>query len=171
MTGSLLFLEADDFFTATDPAYNMPSLCHSIQGFSVLLFYSNRCVHCQQTYPIFMQLPKIVNGCQFGVVNASTNRRLIEMARQTTCPINYVPLIILYINGRPYMKYDGPKTEVDIKNFIIHASNTVHESGFSKVTKERSIPQYTVGHPLYGETEVTYLDFNQVGTVPYKPSI
>lgn len=160
MTGSLLFLEEGDFFTSTDSTYNRLSLCHNIQGFSVLLFYSNRCVHCQQVLPIFMRLPQLVNGCQFGIVNVSTNRRLIEITKQTTSPINYVPLIILYINGRPYMKYDGPKTDVEIRKFIMKTSSDVHESGFAKVAKENSIPQYTVGHPLIGETDVTYLEFD-----------
>lgn len=58
------------------------------------------------------------------------------------------------------MKYDGPKTDVEIRKFIMKTSSDVHESGFAKVAKENSIPQYTVGHPLIGETDVTYLEFD-----------
>jgi thiol-disulfide isomerase/thioredoxin len=157
---SILFLSTDDFYTASDPSNNTVSLCHSIQGFSLLLFYSNHCVHCQDVIPIFRKLPELVRGCQIGLVNVSTNRRLIEITRQTTSPINYVPLIILYINGRPYMKYDGEKTDRAISTFVMDVSRSVHESGFSKTTKEKGIPSYTIGHPLKGENDVTYLEFS-----------
>jgi hypothetical protein len=155
---SLLFLSSEDFYTTR--VQNDVSLCHNIQGFSVLLFYSTQCVHSQKAFPIFRKLPEIVNGCQFGLVNVSTNRQLIQLTQQTTTPIRYVPLIILYINGRPYMKYTGAITEPAIRQFVIDVSKSVHESGFAKVAKQKGVPSYCVGQPLCGEDEVCYLEFN-----------
>ena len=102
----------------------------------------------------------MVTGCQFGVVNVSTSKKLVDMTRQTTSPITYVPLLILYVNGRPYMKYDGEKSDTAIRNFIVDVSKTIYVNGFTKSMRERGIPSYTVGHPLFGESEVCYLEFD-----------
>jgi thiol-disulfide isomerase/thioredoxin len=155
---SLLFLTTDDFSIANGE--NGPLLHHDISGFSLVLFYSTQCVYCQNIIPIFKRLPDLINGCQFGMVNVSMNNSLVRMSANSITPIKYVPLLILYINGRPYVRYEGPHKEEDIRRFILEVSNSVQETGFSKVTKERGIPSYTVGHPLYGEKEVCYLDFD-----------
>lgn len=164
---SLLFLTTDDF--AVSPSENGDVLHIDVRGFSLILFYSTHCVHCQKLIPIFKHLPDVVTGCQFGMINISTNRRLIAMSAASITPIKYVPLIILYINGRPYMRYDGLPHEDDIRRFILDVSNAVHESGFSQVTRERGIPSYSIGNPLYGETDVTYLEFDE--QVGYKKSL
>ena len=153
---SLLFLSADDF--VVQQGEKGPLLCHEIRGFSLVMFYSTKCVYCQKLIPTFKRLPDIVNGCQFGMINVSTNKHLIQMARQTITPIEYVPLIILYINGRPYMRYEGAPEENDIRRFILDASNMVQESGFTKVTKELGIPAYSIGTPLCGEKY--YLEYD-----------
>ena len=157
---SLLFLTTDDFaLSKSNDGNNV--LHHEIRGFSLILFYSTNCVYCQKINPIFKRLPEIVNGCQFGMVNVSMNKTLIGMAAKSITPIKYVPLIILYINGRPYMKYDGPPEENEIRRFILEVSNSVRDSGFTQVTKEKGIPAYTIGNPLCGEGDVCYLTFDE----------
>tara|TARA_Y100000385_G_scaffold291618_1_gene370819 strand:+ start:1289 stop:1594 length:306 start_codon:yes stop_codon:yes gene_type:complete len=94
------------------------------------------------------------------------------MARDTLSPIQYVPFIVLYIDGRPYMKYQGPHVGNEIKRFIFEVSQKVKKKArFSDdvtVTEQRtasgkpSIPEYTIGHPLCGKDEnVTYLEFKE----------
>ena len=156
---SLLFLSTDDFGLTKGEKGDV--LYHEIRGFSLILFYSTQCVYCQKLIPIFKRLPDIVNGCQFGMINVSMNKSLIGMSMSSHTPIKYVPLLILYINGRPYMRYEGPPEENDIRRFILEVSSAVQESGFAKVTKEKGIPAYTVGTPLCGESDVCYLEFDQ----------
>lgn len=156
---SLLFLTSDDFGLAQNQ--NTKTLYHEIRGFSLVLFYSTRCPNSRKFLPIFKQLPSIVNGCQFGMINIDNNRRILESSKGTTTHIQYVPLIILYINGYPYMRYDGARTPHDIQAFILKVSNSVQESGFSKTINNRRIPGYTIGQPLYGDDDVTYLEFDE----------
>lgn len=156
---SLLFLSSDDFNVSHRDGENI--LYHEIRGLSLVLFYSNQCRFCQQSLPVFKRLPDIVNGCQFGMINVSMNKSVLMKSMDTITPIKYVPLIILYINGRPYMRYDGPHTENDLRQFILEVSNSIQEIGFTKVTSEKGIPSYSVGIPLCGEENVSYLEFNE----------
>jgi hypothetical protein len=78
-----------------------------------------------------------------------------------------VPLIILYVHGKPFIRYDGPHEENEIRAFLIDVTNKLQtKEKFSsdkvKETKnEREIPAYTVGHPLYGDEDVSYLEFEE----------
>jgi thiol-disulfide isomerase/thioredoxin len=155
---SLLFLSSDDF--TLEHGQNGPIICHGIKGFSLVLFYSTQCVYCKQLVPIFKRLPALVNGCQFAMINVSVNKEVVHMGKKSITPITYVPYLLLYINGRPYMRYDGPPNEHEIRKFILEVSNVIHENGFSKITKEKGIPSYTIGNPLCGEGDVCYLEYD-----------
>ena len=156
---SLLFLSSDDF--RVQPTENGSIVCVDIMGFSLVLFYSTHCVYCQQLIPVFKDLPQIINGCQFGLINVSTNRNIVFMAKDTLTPIRCVPLLILYVNGRPYRRYQGPPTAGDIKSFIIQMANEVEQQGgFDKVSKGRDIPAYTIGIPIKGDENVCYLNYD-----------
>lgn len=159
----LLFLTSDDFITSKGT--KGPILCHSIPGFSLILFYSNQCPHCKMLIPIFKCLPGTIGGCQFGMLNVGANKDCIRMSKETIAPINYVPYIVLYINGRPFMRYQGPYDQNEIKRFVIDVAQKVqNKQKFSddkvKEDPRGGIPQYTIGHPLYGDDDVTYLEFD-----------
>jgi thiol-disulfide isomerase/thioredoxin len=157
---SLLFLTSEDFGVAASEQGNV--LRHDISGISLVLFYSTQCIYCQRIIPIFKRLPDVVSGCHFGMVNISMNRALIEMAKSTITPITYVPLLILYVNGKPYVKYDGPPTESDIREFVSTVSKQAYSTDFARQSRTRNeIPSYTLGHPLVGQTEVCYLEFSE----------
>lgn len=159
---ALLFLTSDDFSLTKGTKGNI--LCHSIPGFSLILFYSTKCQHCQTLIPLFKKLPGNVGGCQFGMINVSTNRSYVETSKQTINPLEFVPYIVLYINGKPFMRYQGPHDAGEIKRFILEVSEKLKtkQKFSSNVVKEtkRGIPEYTIGSPLYGHEErVCYLDF------------
>ena len=65
----LLFLAIEDFVLSKGTKGNI--LCTSIPGFSLILYYSTQCPHCQTLIPIFKKLPGSINGCQFGIINIS----------------------------------------------------------------------------------------------------
>lgn len=156
---SLLFLTSEDF-VLVNGGQSGNILQHEIGGITLILFYSNQCPYCQQLIPIFKHIPDTISGCQFGMVNVSMNRSLISMAVNTSTPITHVPLMILYVNGKPYMKYDGRPTTKDIINFVVEVSNKAFESEFTSRNR-REIPSYTVGQPLWGQTDVCYLEFDE----------
>jgi hypothetical protein len=159
----LLFLTSDDFNIAKGNKGNI--LCHSIPGFSLILFYSTKCEYCQTLIPIFKELPGTIGGCQFGMINVSTNKQCVRMSKDTIAPIEYVPYIILYIQGKPFMRYNGPQDSGEIRRFVFEVANKIQSK--QKFTSEnidktkKGIPEYTIGHPLCGpEDKVCYLEFN-----------
>jgi hypothetical protein len=161
----LLFLRSEDF--TTQRGQKGPILCTNIQGFSLILFYSTQCEHCQSLIPIFKKLPGSVGGCQFGMINVSHNKQCVLLSRQTIAPIKVVPYILLYINGKPYMRYNGPHDPREIGRFIVEVSQKFQKKeSFAKDDRVKKdthgdIPAYTIGHPLCGpDDKVCYLEFN-----------
>lgn len=164
MSGGLLFLDSQEF--SIQAGTNGDILCHGIPGFSLILFYSTHCEHCHKLIPIFKRLPGSIGGCQFGMINVSTNRACVEMSRNTATPIKYVPYIVLYINGKPHMAYKGSPDEESIRNFVIEvANNAQKKQQFSrervKENTEEGIPLYLagIGKPVQGNDKVCYLKF------------
>lgn len=158
----LLFLSSDDFVLSKGTKGNI--LCTSIPGFSLILFYSTQCPHCQNLLPIFKRLPGSINGCQFGIINVSTNKNCIRLSKDTISPITYVPYIILYINGRPFLRYSGPAIESEIRRFVFEVAQKVQSK--QKFSNEQvkedvrgHIPAFTIGIPKCDE-DVCYLEFD-----------
>ena len=166
MSGGLLFLSANDLTVQKGARGNI--LCNSIPGFSLILFYSTQCQYCQNLIPIFKSLPGTVGGCQFGMINVSKNKSVILLSKETIAPITYVPYMILYIQGKPFMRYDGPPNQKEIQNFILDVASKIQsKQQFTKTENPNvqedtnsGIPAYCLGKPLYGDKEVCYLEFD-----------
>jgi len=166
----LLFLQSEDF--NIQEGSKGPILCNNIRGISLVLFYSTKCQHCQNLIPIFKRLPGQLGGVQFGMINVSTETDVVRMSRGTITEIKYVPLILLFVSGKPFIRFDyqGKPTETIIKNFVIGVvSNIQNKDIFHKGKKtqqrhhldDNDIPLYTIGHPLKGFDEVSYLEFDE----------
>ncbi len=96
----------------------------------------------------------------------------IEMSKSTISPIKYVPYIALYVNGKPYMVYKGPQGLEEIRRFIFDVSQSVtkKQKPASAATapgavirenpKAGGLHEYCLGVPLYGDDNVTYLEFD-----------
>ena len=158
----LLFLTQDDFFIGKGTKGNL--LCHSIKGISLVFFYSTRCNYCQGFIPIYKTLPGNIKGCHFAMVNVSQNPNIIAMSKDTICEIQYVPYIVLYVNGKPYIRYDGPYDAQEVASFVIEVSNKLQSkeqfmNTDSRIkTSEKSIPAYCLGTPV--SERVSYLNFD-----------
>jgi thioredoxin-like negative regulator of GroEL len=106
-------------------------------------------------------------GCQFGVVNVSLHKEAVMMSQNTIDPIRFVPRIILYINGRPYMAYRGPHDGGEIRRFIKEITDNLQKkqqfSGGERVKDGTPIQQVnspTTGVPVCDD-KVCYLDFGK----------
>lgn len=167
----LLFLTSDDFQITKGTKGNI--LSTNLKGFSLILFYSTQCEHCQSLIPIFKSLPGTIGGCQFGMINISQNKQAILLSRETIAPIKVVPYIILYIHGKPYMRYQGPHDSNEITRFVVEVAKKLQErpnyvnntskkhDHKMKSSNDNDIPAYTIGKPLCGEEDnVCYLEFN-----------
>lgn len=161
---ALLFLSSEDFSISKGSKGNI--LCTGIPGFSLILFYSTQCQHCQTLIPIFKKLPGSIGGCQFGMINVSSNKQCVRLSRDTVAPISYVPYVVLYIQGKPFMKYNGPHDAGEIRRFVMEvAAKVQNKQKFSaekvKEDTKTGIPEYTIGHPIKGPKDkmVCYLTF------------
>jgi hypothetical protein len=161
---ALLFLTSEDFSVSKGQKGEI--LCNNIKGYSVVLFYSTQCIHCQNLIPIFKGLPGTIANCQFAMINVSTQKNVIMMSRNTIAPITFVPYIIFYVNGKPFMKYNGPHDSGEIKRFIIEITRNLqnkqkfYEETTDKHEKERKIPEYTTGVPKNCADGVCYLEYD-----------
>ena len=161
----LLFLTTEDFNIKR--GQKGPIMCNTIRGFSLILFYSTQCEYCQTFLPIFKQLPGNVSGCQFGMINVSHNKQCVMLSRETIAPITEVPYVIMYVNGKPFIRYKGPHDIKEIGRFVVEVANNVQkQEKFTKDTqikenKKTGIPDYTIGKPLCGpDDKVCYLQFD-----------
>lgn len=143
-----------------------PVLCNKItNSFSLVFYYSTMCQYCQSFLPRFKNLPKMVMGCQFGIINISDRRnaQIIEMSKNTVTPLEYVPFIVLYLKGEPYMQYDGPCDE----NVVVRFLNSVMEDLRRKFENRNANPNLlsqkhkldttTTGQPIIGFDFKKYL--------------
>lgn len=159
----LLFLTASDFSIVKTPKGD--ELHNKIKGFTFILFYSTACTYCKDFLPIFKSLPGSINGCQFGIVNVSMCKQMIIASQKTRTPIQYVPYIVLYTNGKPTLRYNGPNDIGSIQKFIVEAVNIIQTKvSFTShknitVHPNKHIPEYSLGVPCCGEDNVCYLNF------------
>jgi hypothetical protein len=52
-------------------------------------------------------------------------------SKNTIAPIEYVPDVILYVDGVPYIRYDGPHEIDNIKSFIFNVYEKLQKTCFS----------------------------------------
>lgn len=166
---ALLYLSSKDFDVVQGQKGRV--MCNRIRGFSLLLFFSNACHHCGDLIPIFKKLPGTISGCQFGLINVSADKNCVAMSRGTLSEIQYVPYIVMYVDGKPVMKYAGPYDITEIKRFVLEVSKRIKSkqtfANNSAVTKDPrgGIPAYTLGKPLYGpDSKICYLKWNHAYT-------
>jgi thioredoxin-like negative regulator of GroEL len=167
----LLFLQSEDFSIQKGTKGDI--LCHNIRAISLILFYSTNCKFSRELIPVFKKLPGQLGGCQFGMINVSSDRNVILMSQNTISPVKYVPLIILYVSGRPFIRYDGPHDENEIRRFILEVTSKIQtKEKFSskEIVKQKegkytpSIPAYASGQPLWGDLDDFYMEFAEAYT-------
>jgi thiol-disulfide isomerase/thioredoxin len=126
----ILFYGSADFSLRQGENGSLLCLTYDAPGLTLVLFYSNHCEYCENLIKKFKQLPGIFNGCQFSMVNVSQHPDIPERSSNTTAAITYVPDVILYVNGSPYIRYDGPHEIDQITNFIVEIYKKVQQINF-----------------------------------------
>ena len=174
----IYFFNNNDFTLKQNMKGKLLSFTEDYKGIYLVLFYSRECKYCDELLSEFKQLPKMILGCKFVMVNINQNPEIIEKSKQTISPISYVPDLILYVNGLPYIRYDGPNDLDSIKNFVMDISGKLEKTSFlnedipssnanppqsatefnppAKFQNEEFIPEYSVGRPLSGSNKDVY---------------
>jgi len=87
-------------------------------GGAVLVFFKMQsCQGCAAFEPIFNQLAAEDRRVGYAVIDIGVYRDVVGMSRQTTTPIQTVPTIILYIEGRPHAK-PKKKDIMSLRSFL-----------------------------------------------------
>ena len=186
MSSGIFFFNSDDFTLRDTAKGKLLALEGQSKGLHLILFYSKECQFCDKFLAQFKQLPNLILGCKFAMVNINQNRDLVNMSKNTLAPITYVPDVILYVNGLPYIRYDGPSEMQHIKDFIVDIYQKLQKTSFlqeqqnapqsnanvpppQKLSDGKSfgfsnqgemnrdeIPEYTIGKPLSGSSREIY---------------
>ena len=171
MNNNILFLQTKDF--GVDDAPKGKVLVNNQKGVMFCMFHADldKCQFCADAWPEWKKLAIKMPGVKFGLCNLNQHRGVWEMSRQTFAPITAVPYILLYVNGRPLMRYDGEK-RADVMmaflNDVINRLNSTDKKGFfenKNVRMESDIPTFT-NAPQFNvvcdtEKGVCYLDSNK----------
>ncbi len=161
MSSGLFFLNQEDFEVRNGAKGS--TLCVTIEGYTLVLYYSTKCEHCQKLIPIFKRLPGSVGGCTFAMTNVSQNKNIVKMSINTMAPIQFVPYIVLHINGEPFMRYDGPHEFHALKRFVVEIAQKVSQAAPQAQApakpqqavqqaqpvqeSQKEIPAFTIGVP------------------------
>lgn len=141
----ILFMGSDDFCVRAGEKGNMLCLT-GWKGLTLIMFYSKECQFCYKLINKFKQLPTIVNGCKFAMCCINRHFDIVEKSKNTIAPIEYVPDVILYVDGAPYIRYDGPHEVEDIKSFIFTVYERLQKTCFSDNNKPQ---QQTLSPPQH----------------------
>lgn len=154
------------FLTYNDFDVQNNELVLKLPGYYFIFFTQRSCVYCHNLKPVFDRLSTITKGCNFAYVDVDqANQRIVSMSNNTGMPIEYVPLLTLYINGRCVDVFmpDEENPENNLKkmtDFLMSHS----KAGNKKVSTQPSqsyIPPYSIGIPGNKGRDVCYLQPNK----------
>lgn len=117
MTQEVFELVPDDFKIINTPKGDVIETI--LKGVSLVLFYNPECKHCQPFHSVLDNLNNTV-GCTFAKYDITKYPQHTQLTFKTKTPITYTPYIVLFVNGKPYMSYNGPSDEVELKKLIMY---------------------------------------------------
>lgn len=79
---------------------------------------------CRIFEPIFSELSTIDKRVSYGILDVERYKNVVAQSRSTSTPITSVPLVILYLGGRPHAKYNGSKNVASMQTFITEMFKT-----------------------------------------------
>lgn len=140
-------------------------LCNNVPDFSFIFFTSSECSYCYDLMPDFIRLSKAIQGCTFGQLDVDYDNQAIRVvASRSSTPINYVPYLVLYVNGIPFNVYThderrGSNNFEGMKQFLIHNTQRLLKNpnqpppptgpiNKGAVTSSQKIPGYSIGKPV-----------------------
>jgi len=171
MSNSIIYLNNNDFYIGEGSKGKV--LCTNIKELVFVLFHADldKCKYCEDVIPEFKQLPHAISSCRFALVNLNKNLDIVKMSNETIAQFSYVPYMILYVNGRPFIRYDGDRNAKDMADFVMEVlsrlkSNNTFANAPKKVKQENNvIPGYSIAIPYSvvcdDEKGVCYLKYDE----------
>jgi hypothetical protein len=115
---SISFLNAQNF---TVVGSRQKTLGINLPGNVFVFFKMQGCDNCAQFDPIFAALSRSEGRVSCAILDITQNRDVVLWSRNTSTPITAVPVLVLYIDGRPHAKFNGTRNILSIQAFITKA--------------------------------------------------
>ena len=88
----------------------------------IVLFYSNGCGHCHDFLPTWKEFVRVSNITAVGLEVSSAPAKL-RMELSKSVIKRGVPSVWLYLDGMPYMEYNGDRSLQSLVNFAGNKGN------------------------------------------------
>lgn len=111
------------------PGRNGRVLKISVPGNVLVFFKATVCPGCAEVEPIFSALAAKDHRVSYCMVNVDDYRDVILMARDTSTPIQTVPMLMLYCNQFPKARFTGAKNLPSIQSFLTKALQSTAPTG------------------------------------------
>ena len=99
------------------------------QNLTLLMFYSIQCTYCDQAMPELEKLSRFVIDknlpINIAVCDIMKNKKVIQESADTVDPIKFVPYMPIYLDDKPYLRYNGKKTAEEMLNYLIEVLKRV----------------------------------------------
>src|SRR3990167_4955851 len=109
---NLIYMTSRDF--KLEQGQDNIMMTTQVGGLSLLFYYSQECKKCPGFLEEFRTVARRIPSCVFIVVNIDQDPNIINMTKKTNTPLDYVPYIIMYVDGKPFMEYKGPKISSEL---------------------------------------------------------
>jgi hypothetical protein len=147
-----------------------------MQHLTLIMFYSVQCTYCEQAFPELDKLAKFVEEnnlpIQIAVCDILKNKKVIEESADTVDPIKFVPYMPIYMNEKPYLRYNGKKTAEDMLNYLIEVLKRVDTRQKFVQHKEEEEPKATasegIPYNVVCEGNVCYITQDEIYNGPKK---
>ena len=115
---SILHLTNNDFYV--DNGKKGKVMCTTQKDILFAFFHlnDNECSNCTTMIPEFVNVAKRLPQIKYALVNLSKYPEIFKKTVDTIAPIKYVPYLIIFVNNRPFLRYDGGKSSSEMYNFI-----------------------------------------------------
>jgi thiol-disulfide isomerase/thioredoxin len=151
-------------------------LCTTQKDIIFVFFHLNgdQCENCHKMMPAFKELQNKIPAIKYAAVNLSEYPDVAKKSLQTIAPITYVPYLIVYINSRPFLRYDGGQTVQDMTSFLNDLLNRIPKetkfingSSTNNSKFDNEVPAFPGGGIPYNvvcdkNTGVCYLSFEDL---------
>lgn len=91
---------------------------------------------------VFAEIEETEFECSFATFNVDKYPEQLELASKTKTPINYVPYVVIYAQGRPYMSYSGKIDSVELVKLVTYVQLMQTVTASIQFDSKTIVPMY-----------------------------
>ena len=139
------------------------------QELTLVMFYSINCVYCDQAMPELIKLSTFINENQLpiciAICDILKHKKIIHESNDTVDPIKFVPYMPIYLNEKPYLRYNGKKTAEDMLNYLIEVLKRIDHTKQKFVQREEEEEKTTnegIPYNVVCEGDICYVTQDEI---------